>query len=73
MPQLKSEAPQPFQYRGSKRNFARYIVSLYPEDTARMAEPFAGSAAVTLAAACCATARMGRPTTSRLGLTVQLR
>lgn len=47
----RSEAPQPFQYQGSKRAFARRIVEAIPDSSRTLVEPFAGSAAVTLAAA----------------------
>jgi DNA adenine methylase len=43
--------PHPIPYQGSKRWIAKAIVSCLPKGTARLLEPFAGSAAVTLAAA----------------------
>jgi len=43
--------PQPFPYQGSKRNLASAIGSCFPEGVATLIEPFAGSAAITLAAA----------------------
>jgi len=43
--------PQPFPYQGSKRQLAREIVACLPPTTKRLIEPFAGSAAVTLASA----------------------
>lgn len=43
--------PHPIPYQGSKRNLASAIIGYFPEDTTRLIEPFAGSAAVTLAAA----------------------
>jgi len=43
--------PQPFPYQGSKRQLASRIVACIPQHTQRLIEPFAGSAAVTLAAA----------------------
>lgn len=43
--------PQPFPYQGSKRKLAHEIVALFPADTQRLIEPFAGSSAVTLRAA----------------------
>jgi len=43
--------PHPIPYQGSKRGLARAIISYFPQDAARLAEPFAGSAAVSLAAA----------------------
>ena len=48
---LRSEAPQPFQYQGSKRALARGIVERVPSGTSLLIEPFAGSAAVSIAAA----------------------
>jgi DNA adenine methylase len=43
--------PHPIPYQGSKRSLAPAIIGYFPDDTARFIEPFAGSAAVTLAAA----------------------
>lgn len=43
--------PQPFPYQGSKRNLADAILRRFPEGVATLFEPFAGSAAITLAAA----------------------
>jgi DNA adenine methylase len=43
--------PQPFPYQGSKRQLARQIVACIPQQTERLIEPFAGSAAVTMAVA----------------------
>lgn len=43
--------PQPFPYQGSKRLLARQIVACIPPETKRLVEPFAGSAAITLATA----------------------
>lgn len=43
--------PQAFPYQGSKRQLAKQIVACLPAETERLLEPFAGSAAVTLAAA----------------------
>ena len=42
--------PQPFPYQGSKRQLAKQIVACLPPETKRLVEPFAGSAAVSLAA-----------------------
>jgi DNA adenine methylase len=42
--------PHPLPYQGSKRRLAHVIVPLLPPDTDRLLEPFAGSAAVALAA-----------------------
>jgi len=43
--------PHPIPYQGSKRNLAPAILSYIPAKVAALIEPFAGSAAVTLAAA----------------------
>lgn len=43
--------PHPIPYQGSKRKLAQTIMNYIPEGTSRLFEPFAGSAAVTLAAA----------------------
>lgn len=43
--------PQAFPYQGSKRKLASVIVSCIPEGTECLLEPFAGSAAVSVAAA----------------------
>ncbi|MCK4343148.1 MAG: DNA adenine methylase [Phycisphaerae bacterium] len=43
--------PHPIPYQGSKRQLARLIVSFFPPNTDRLVEPFAGSAAVSMAAA----------------------
>ncbi len=43
--------PHPIPYQGSKRNLASAILSYVPANVATLIEPFAGSAAVTLAAA----------------------
>lgn len=42
--------PQPFPYQGSKRALAHLILRCLPADTATLVEPFAGSAAVSIAA-----------------------
>ena len=44
-------APQPFQYQGSKRSLAHMILNFLPMKFGRLVEPFAGSAAMTLACA----------------------
>lgn len=41
----------PIPYQGSKRGLARHIINYVPGDTERLVEPFAGSAAVSLAVA----------------------
>lgn len=43
--------PHPIPYQGSKRNIAPEIVRFFPEDIEVLHEPFAGSAAISLAAA----------------------
>lgn len=43
--------PHPIPYQGSKRWIGKSIVSCFPQGCLRLIEPFAGSAAVTLAAA----------------------
>jgi DNA adenine methylase len=43
--------PHPIPYQGSKRHLAAAILDSFPDDVATLIEPFAGSAAVTLAAA----------------------
>jgi len=43
--------PHPIPYQGSKRRLAREIIAFLPHDTTRLIEPFAGSAAVSLATA----------------------
>ncbi|HEU0008533.1 MAG TPA: DNA adenine methylase [Verrucomicrobiae bacterium] len=45
------KVPQPFPYQGSKRNLASAFLRYFPEDVGTLIEPFAGSAAITLAAA----------------------
>ncbi len=42
--------PHPVPYQGSKRTLAANIIKCFPGGTKRLIEPFAGSAAVTLAA-----------------------
>ena len=42
---------QPIPYQGSKRNIARFILPFFPRQTDTLVEPFAGSAAMSLAAA----------------------
>lgn len=43
--------PQPIPYQGSKRQLAARILAYFPTDASRIVEPFAGSAAITIAAA----------------------
>jgi DNA adenine methylase len=42
----------PIPYQGSKRNIAKYILRFFPQKFDTLVEPFAGSAAISLAAAC---------------------
>lgn len=42
--------PHPIPYQGSKRSLAAAILANFPHDTGKLIEPFAGSAAVSLAA-----------------------
>ena len=46
-----SNTPQPFPYQGSKRKLAPTILACIPKGTKRLVEPFAGSAAISVAAA----------------------
>lgn len=48
---VMSKVPHPIPYQGSKRNLAGKILDLFPKRVETLIEPFAGSAAVTLAAA----------------------
>lgn len=43
--------PHPIPYQGSKRGIAKHILKYLPEDVDTLIEPFAGSAAVSLAVA----------------------
>ena len=43
--------PHPIPYQGSKRNLADQILRLFPDNFDNLIEPFAGSAAITIAAA----------------------
>lgn len=46
-----TKIPHPIPYQGSKRNLAAKILAYFPERVGTLLEPFAGSAAITLAAA----------------------
>ena len=48
---MTASIPHPIPYQGSKRRLAPLILRYFPANTGRLVEPFAGSAAVTLAAA----------------------
>jgi len=43
--------PHPIPYQGSKRNLAADILKFFPQKIERLIEPFAGSAAITIASA----------------------
>ena len=43
--------PHPIPYQGSKRNLADQILRYFPDNFDRLVEPFAGSAAITIASA----------------------
>ncbi len=43
--------PHPIPYQGSKRALAKYILPFFPLDSVTLIEPFAGSAALSIAAA----------------------
>lgn len=43
--------PQPIPYQGSKRKMARQILAYFPDHVTTLVEPFAGSAAISVAAA----------------------
>ncbi len=43
--------PHPVQYQGSKRNLAAHIIRFFPHQVERLVEPFAGTAAISIAAA----------------------
>jgi len=43
--------PHPIPYQGSKRNLAADILRFFPQKIDRLIEPFAGSAAITIASA----------------------
>ena len=43
--------PYPIPYQGSKRNLSGHILRFFPEGFDRLIEPFAGSAAITIASA----------------------
>jgi DNA adenine methylase len=47
---IKSGVPHPIPYQGSKRLLAGEILSRIPDKIGRLVEPFAGSAAISLAA-----------------------
>ncbi len=48
---FKAKIPHPIPYQGSKRRLAPWILSFFPAHVDRLVEPFAGSAAVSLAVA----------------------
>ncbi|MFN3165745.1 MAG: DNA adenine methylase [Phycisphaeraceae bacterium] len=46
-----TDVPQPIPYQGSKRQLAPEILRYFPHDIDRLIEPFAGSAAISIAVA----------------------
>ena len=48
---MRWDVPHPIPYQGSKRNLAPVILSFFPPHSLRLVEPFAGSAAISLATA----------------------
>jgi len=48
---MSCKLPHPIQYQGSKRNLAPAILSYMPKKVERLIEPFAGSAAISIATA----------------------
>ncbi len=46
-----SKIPQPIPYQGSKRHIAHHILPLFSDKPDKLVEPFAGSAAISVAAA----------------------
>lgn len=51
LPEVYVRPPHPIPYQGSKRRLAGLILTLFPDRVERLVEPFAGSGAVSLAAA----------------------
>lgn len=45
------KVPHPIPYQGSKRNLAKFILPFFPQDVDTLFEPFAGSAAISIATA----------------------
>lgn len=45
------KVPHPIPYQGSKRNLAKYILPFFPQHVDILFEPFAGSAAISIATA----------------------
>lgn len=46
---MSSYVPHPIPYQGSKRNIAKAILKFFPADIDTLIEPFAGSAAISIA------------------------
>jgi len=46
------KTPHPIPYQGSKRHIAKYILPFFPQEINTLIEPFTGSAAISIAAAC---------------------
>lgn len=69
--------PHPIPYQGSKRNLAPAILRYFPKNIARLVEPFAGSAAISVAAAAAGLAQqfwindLNRPLLNLLKLAVE--
>lgn len=69
--------PHPIQYQGSKRHLAPLILGYFPPSINRLIEPFAGSAALTIAAAARGMAKsyfvndLNKPLSELLGLIVE--
>jgi DNA adenine methylase len=49
--EVKMKLPHPIPYQGSKRNLANKILRFFPSKFDRLIEPFAGSAAISIASA----------------------
>lgn len=49
--------PHPIPYQGSKRNLAKYILECIPKNSNKIIEPFAGSAAISIA---CSSSNIGK-------------
>lgn len=68
--------PHPIQYQGSKRNLASTILRYFPNRFARLVEPFAGSAAISIACAARGKAKsywindLNKPLAELLGLII---
>jgi DNA adenine methylase len=54
---MMANLPHPVQYQGSKRNLAAHILRFLPNQIERLVEPFAGTAAISIAVAAKQSAR----------------